>query len=502
MKHETILTPLATVKQRHRAQRLIEGTSWGLFTGSLVALPFLIAHLFGGLGGWNPLLLLTASAGIGILIGAMLAWLLPVDSQKSAQHVDRHYQFKDRLLTALKFITHAEATPMQRLQLEDATRHARQVDPKVVQPYRLPKNFSWTLGVTLLAATICFVSPFFNKEQAVVAAEPLPEVVAVIETLRENLIERMDELAEEHPEEETLRELADQLKDLLAQLDESSNDRRESLGTLSEMEAAIRNTLNAFQLESVDVSMRELADALSAADATRAAGQAMRDGQYARAADELENLNPDSMSRQERRAVAEQMRQAAQSMNRRGQQSLTEATLQMAEGLENNDAAQCQAGACALAGECRTQGLRRGIAEALEGQLALLAFSKSQCNAGGQCQSCGGGQCSSCGGGMCNSNQPNQNAGTAAVGNPTSGEETSLDSARQRQDLTGMMGSQGDSQIERMATEGQQEQAGREFRDVFQDFQRMSEAVLETEPIPLGQRQMIRRYFESIRPTE
>ena len=103
---------------------------------------------------------------------------------------------------------------------------------------------------------------------------------------------------------------------------------------------------------------------------------------------------------------------------------------------------------------------------------------------------------------MCNSNQSNQNAGTAAVGNPTSGEETSLDSARQRQDLTGMMGSQGDSQIERMATEGQQEQAGREFRDVFQDFQRMSEAVLETEPIPLGQRQMIRRYFESIRPTE
>jgi len=30
----------------------------------------------------------------------------------------------------------------------------------------------------------------------------------------------------------------------------------------------------------------------------------------------------------------------------------------------------------------------------------------------------------------------------------------------------------------------------------------MSEAVLETEPIPLGQRQMIRRYFESIRPSD
>ena len=30
----------------------------------------------------------------------------------------------------------------------------------------------------------------------------------------------------------------------------------------------------------------------------------------------------------------------------------------------------------------------------------------------------------------------------------------------------------------------------------------MSEAVLESEPIPLGQRQVIRRYFELIRPSQ
>jgi len=501
MNHESILSPLAVVRQRHRTQRLIEGTSWGLLGGSLIALPFLLVHLFGGLHSWNPLIILTASAGVGMLAGAMLGWLLPVDSQKSARHVDKHYQFKDRLLTALKFLTQTEATPMQRLQLEDATQHARQVDPKVVQPFRLPKNFSWAMGVTLLAATICFVSPLFNKHQAVIAAEPLPEVVAVVATLQENLIERMDELAEEYPDEEELRELADKLKDLLAQLDESANDRRESLGTLSEMEAAIRNTMNAFQLEAVDASMRELADALTAADETRSAGHAMREGQYARAAEELEKIDPDAMSRQERRAVAEQMRQAAQSMNRRGQQSLADATAQMAEGLENNDASQCQAGACALAGECRSQALRRGIAEALDAKLALLAFSKSQCNASGQCQSCGDGQC----GGSCSGSeqQGGKEAGTAAAGNPMSGEETSLDSARQRQDLTGMMGSQGDSEIERLqSSEAPQEQSQRDLRAAFQDFQRMSEAVLESEPIPLGQRQMIRRYFESIRPTE
>jgi len=501
MKHEsifeTIWKTLAVVKQRHQAQRVIEGTSWGLLFGSLIALPFLIVHMFGGLGSWTPLVLFALPALAGTLLGAGIGLLLPLPSHESARRIDRHYRFKDRLLTALTFLssTNRESTAMERLQLEDARRHAEQVDPKAVQPYRLPQNVSWSLGITLLAFAIAVASPFLDRHQAFAAMERLQEVVSAVETLREDLIEKVDELAENNPEEKEIKILADKLQELLNQLDESANDRKESLGTLSEMEAAIRSTITAFQLESVDVSMKELAEALSAAEATRTAGQAIKEGQYSKAADELEKLNTDEMSKQERRAVSEQLRKAAAGMNRRSQNSLSQATLKIAEALEQSDPSQCKDGACELAGECRKQSLRKGICEGLECKLALLGLCKSECN-GGQCQKNGGD-------GTNKSDQASKSWGTGTAGNPTTGEETNLDSTRQRKDITGMMGTSGDSEYEELkSSEAQQELSGREFRDAFQEYRKMSEAVLETEPIPLGQRQMIRRYFESIRPSE
>ena len=42
--------------------------------------------------------------------------------------------------------------------------------------------------------------------------------------------------------------------------------------------------------------------------------------------------------------------------------------------------------------------------------------------------------------------------------------------------------------------------AARGYKEAYQKALKKSEAVLESEPIPLGHRQTIRRYFESIRP--
>jgi hypothetical protein len=37
---------------------------------------------------------------------------------------------------------------------------------------------------------------------------------------------------------------------------------------------------------------------------------------------------------------------------------------------------------------------------------------------------------------------------------------------------------------------------------MYQKYRKLSEAVLDSEPIPLGHRQTIRRYFELIRPQD
>ncbi|WP_068265013.1 hypothetical protein [Rubripirellula obstinata] len=49
------------------------------------------------------------------------------------------------------------------------------------------------------------------------------------------------------------------------------------------------------------------------------------------------------------------------------------------------------------------------------------------------------------------------------------------------------------------ALEGEQ-QAVRGYSKKYDDFKRQAEAVLESEPLPIGHRETVRRYFEAIRP--
>ena len=43
-------------------------------------------------------------------------------------------------------------------------------------------------------------------------------------------------------------------------------------------------------------------------------------------------------------------------------------------------------------------------------------------------------------------------------------------------------------------------EASREYREKYAQYRRLNEAVMESEALPLGHRQTIRKYFESIRP--
>ena len=98
------------------------------------------------------------------------------------------------------------------------------------------------------------------------------------------------------------------------------------------------------------------------------------------------------------------------------------------------------------------------------------------------------------------SNSSSKKAGATSAGN-IDGQKTRLDGQRQMATLTGELGAEGDSEFETETSPEAQEQATRRARDAFSKYQKMSEAVLESEPIPLGHRQTIRNYFELIRPS-
>jgi len=66
--------------------------------------------------------------------------------------------------------------------------------------------------------------------------------------------------------------------------------------------------------------------------------------------------------------------------------------------------------------------------------------------------------------------------------------------------LKGLNTGEGDVEVESTISGEADENAQRSYQEKYVEYQKLSEAVLESEPIPLGHRQSIRRYFEAIRP--
>jgi hypothetical protein len=98
------------------------------------------------------------------------------------------------------------------------------------------------------------------------------------------------------------------------------------------------------------------------------------------------------------------------------------------------------------------------------------------------------------------STKPSSNWGMMTSGN-TDGEMTEIGSERKQEFVKGEAGD-GPSESERTHSPEGRQAATRRYREAYQKYRRMTEAALDTEPIPLGHRQTIRRYFELIRPRD
>jgi hypothetical protein len=67
--------------------------------------------------------------------------------------------------------------------------------------------------------------------------------------------------------------------------------------------------------------------------------------------------------------------------------------------------------------------------------------------------------------------------------------------------LSGTPSDEGDSDVETTTTPEARQRAGREYKEKYQKFRKESETVVDGEPIPLGHRQTVKKYFELIRPS-
>ena len=473
---------LSGVNSRQRQVRGVEWLVRGAVVGAIAGVLLELARLCGAPIEYSTCWIVVLSS---TLASGVIGWLLPVSWSSSAHLVDSHYQMKDSAASALDFAARKSTEPLMKLQIAEAVQSLKQIDPKAVLPHRTPRMLPVALGLCGLLAVL----PFMPSEQ--VAA---PEVDALVQqvvndqasTLDETMVEELRELAEETKEPE-LEKLVEEIEKLVESMKSSEVDEREALAKLSEMQQNLAEALNQFNAEKTDAELKELAAALESAESMQAIAEALKDGKYEKAAEQLEKIDASSMTRKEREAVAANLKKFRENLGEGKQGELSESAQEMQEGLEKDNPSQCKDGQCKAAGVVKKQGLKKAIANCLNCQLNRLSECKSQCQA----------QCS--GGAVQKSTKDSNKVGKAASNKPLGEEATKLDSTRREENITGVQGEGASERETTQSPEGEQD-AARTYKARYTEFRKQMEEVIDSEPLPLGHRETVRKYFESIRP--
>ncbi|MCP4782019.1 MAG: hypothetical protein GY878_00545 [Fuerstiella sp.] len=496
MKSE-ILTFLTPVRSRLRAQSVVATLGTGAVIGGVICILMALARAASGFSVANSALAVVFLTGVGV--AAIIGFVLKRSWHEAAAAIDHHYRLKDRTVTALEFTNQSTTTALQQLQVQDAASHLGTVNAREVVPIGAPRRWGWAV-LSVTAALTLMLWPLGSEIQADVSDhEGIGQAAIAIQTE----LDEMEQLAEESGIEELTR-LVLRLREDVKQLEMPETDVRESLVTISQMQQKMQEMMAQMNVAGMDAQLSALAEAMEGAQAFKAAAEALEKGDLEKAAEELENVNAEDMDRRESRPTSEKLSKLAAAVKKQGLSKMGETLLQLSEAVKAGDSESTRENSRILAQEVKRHSLAKSLHNMLTSKSDKLGASKTLCsansNSNGEGQGAGEGLNLAEGQSDRKSNSASQKAGAKSAGN-IDGEKTKLESQRQMANLTGQMGEGGDSDYETTTSPEAQEQAQRQAREAFAKYQKMSETVLESEPIPLGHRQTIRKYFELIRPT-
>ena len=178
---KAIAEALAQIMSRLRLVRWVRHASRGALVGVGLALIAVVLAHFDLLPDWLPLeAVIPVPIVLGILGGTVTTFLRPISQMDAARLAEARLGLKERLSSALEFerspgSADPEAATLRRLQLADASVHARSLKARDAVPLRLPweaKAFAAGLVVIALALIIpslpVFVPPGLKLERQIV----------------------------------------------------------------------------------------------------------------------------------------------------------------------------------------------------------------------------------------------------------------------------------------------------------------------------------------------
>lgn len=477
----------ARLKRVHSRQKFSRGlrfAAWGLLAGSVAGLFCSIVKVSAlpELSSWLPAAFTVSGTCLGFIVG--LLW--PQKWYAAASAIDSHYTLKDRALAAWEFGNKPQRSSVHQLAMDDALAHLENVSPQQVVPYRMPRVLPYALA-TFCVTMLTLMFAIWNAPIIAAPPEALDVVVAQADRISEE-IKELEEFAAKEKDPE-VEKLIKELKAAIEELKQPGVDAKEAMAKISEMQAALQAEQIKNNPQAMDAQFKAIGEALALTPALAEAGQALSAGEYDKAAQHLEQVELPKLDRQTEKAMKEKLDAAAKQQSNNGQNSLSEATDKVSQGL-GGDGKNFSEGSKKLAGEAGKQGKRKKLSDLLKKQCDCLSECKCECE--GECNNPGSNSRPAKGG---------KKAGTSGTGGDLA-DKTPMIGSKKQEKITGKQGNEGETEVETTHSLEDSQQAHREYRQNYSKYKKISESVLENEPIPLGQRQTIRKYFESIRPSD
>jgi len=210
---QLIEVTLKRAARRRRWERAWRGVWQGLLTGGLVWLLVQGVYKLYPIPAWS-LTAAAATAGGLVLAGFIIGSWKKASLLETARWVDGRQHLKERLSTALEFSATPASGTWKDLVIQDAARHASEVDPRALSPIRMTKISRWAVLVLILSAGLGFVpeyrsKQFLQKKQDAANIKDTGKHLA--EFTRRNLEQRPPVLEPTQKALETVAEMGDKL---------------------------------------------------------------------------------------------------------------------------------------------------------------------------------------------------------------------------------------------------------------------------------------------------
>lgn len=491
MDEKLILGKIRHVRSRLNVQRYFQTFARLLFYGLLTCVPFAIAD---GITAFNVPRVIFLWVTLGIAVSALGVCLIrPVSLHEAARTIDTEASLNDRVISGLEQLQQKTDEPLTPLQLQDTSNKLQAVSTHRLARYSVPRETKFIALVATFLIAFSFVE-FFAPPATSTEIDFSPQIAAQADVLLKQIqaAKKDTELNEDAELEELLKEIEKRT----LELKKPQIAPKEALARMTELSILLKSKMDPDKIAKQEQLMRGLGQQFIGNPSLGEFGQQLKRGDYQQAAAKLDNLRKDlpKFDTEKRQNLSDALTRGGKSLHGTELGGLGSELSGAANALNTDDTEGTEVRLRAASKKIRDLALSKKR----NSRLARLLAECEACKAGiaGACKS----KSTSTGLTYNLSKTP----GTG-IGNTTStsqlGELTSMDSLLNLKHATGIQG-EGPSTVQTSAASAEGQQSAVSYKEAYTKYQKLSEDALTQEQIPLGYKFYVKRYFESIKPSD